>query len=110
MPNENVEVAPQKYYDVVIRRALDGVERTFRMPAPWPNGPDDFWWTEGNGACDCNRGDFFERAGGNEDADEPCGDSRYLVMRFLLSDGRVLDGPDAENAKENADRPPSESR
>ncbi len=39
----------------------------------------DFYWLEGNMACDCNRRLYFERAAGNEpgDGDLPCGDGRY---------------------------------
>jgi hypothetical protein len=84
-------------YDVVIRRASDGVERTYRMDnCPCPEDADDFWWTEGNGACDCNRGDFFARAGGEEDPDTPCGDSAYFVMKFIRADGTEIEGPDAK--------------
>ena len=91
------------YYDVVIRRRRDGVERVYRMNAPWrQHQPDDdedvnlFWWDEGNGACDCNRGDFFARAGGEPDQPEPaCGNTEYLVLRFILPDGSVVKGPDA---------------
>lgn len=90
-------------FDVVIRRASDGVERTYHIDAEWREGVDEdnlFWWDEGNGACDCNRGNFFNRAGGDAvQEDEPCGDSRFLVMRFLLPDGREVPGPDAETAK-----------
>jgi len=37
-----------------------------------------FWWEEGNGACDCNRGGFFHRARGEEDK-ETCGEVKYSV-------------------------------
>jgi len=40
----------------------------------WPEGTEDrlgrFWWTEGNGSCDCNRGQFIGK-------ELPCG---YEVM------------------------------
>jgi hypothetical protein len=95
MSKENAD-APPSGYDVIIRRASDGVERTYHMSGcEMPTARDDFWWSEGNGACDCNRGDFFERAGGNDDSDESCGDSRYLVVAFIGSDGARVDGPDA---------------
>lgn len=88
-------VVTHPWYDVVIRRELDGVERTYRMKCEW--NPNLFWWTrgEGNGGCDCNRGDFFDRAGGeDEDDDRPCDHAAYSVLRFILPDGTVVQGPD----------------
>lgn len=41
---------------------------------------DDFIWTEGNFACDCNRGLFFARAVGEDGPDRACGSERYSVM------------------------------
>jgi len=38
-----------------------------------------YLWEEGNYACDCNRGDFFARAGGESDPHQPCGDFAYEV-------------------------------
>lgn len=55
-----------------------------------------FWWTEGNGGCDCNRGSAFERAGGADKdeqdfADFPChAESQYLV-RVTIDDVIVFD-------------------
>lgn len=86
-------MSTDNYYDVVVRRAIDGAERTYRIQAIWQD--DQFFWEDGNGACDCNRGSFFAHAGGEADAQESCGDSRYLVVRFILPDGRTVDGPDA---------------
>jgi hypothetical protein len=40
----------------------------------------DFIWSEGNYACDCNRGLFFANAvGDEEDDDHACGADRYKV-------------------------------
>jgi len=44
---------------------------------------DIYWWSEGNGACDCNRAALFE------DRDIDCGDSPY---RYIAID--ILDHPD----------------
>lgn len=49
-----------------------------------------FWWEEGNAACDCNRGDFFNQALGDMDSDEPCGDDRYSVRLSDADTGEVL--------------------
>lgn len=46
----------------------------------WPGA--DFHWTEGNYACDCNRGIFFL---GPENADHVCGESRYWIEVFSLT-------------------------
>ena len=46
-----------------------------------------FWWTEGNACCDCNRLTFLHRALGKEqdvtdDRDPyPCGDGRVVIVR-----------------------------
>ena len=42
---------------------------------------NDFLWTEGNYSCDCNRGLFFERAGGREPDphEHMCGFSRFTI-------------------------------
>jgi len=83
-------------YDVVLRRASDGVERTYHMKTEW-HETSSFWWEDGNGACDCNRGDDFARAGGEpEIEDRPCGHEAYLVVRFIFPDGTTLDGQDAD--------------
>lgn len=51
---------------------------------------DDFIWSEGNFACDCNRALFFARAGGEDDTDKtPCGESRYSV-RIVDEAGNLL--------------------
>lgn len=86
-------------YDVVIQRADDGLKRTYHMKTQW-HASSLFWWEDGNGACDCNRGDDFARAGGEPDGGErPCGHQKYLVIRFIFPDGTTLDGPDVEHAR-----------
>lgn len=58
--------------------------------APGPAGYGTWWWTEGNGACDCNRAAGFE-------ADYPirdhcAGKARYLVVAVSpMPDGYTLD-------------------
>jgi hypothetical protein len=57
-----------------------------------------FGWTEGNFACDCNRGGEFLRADGvdtdemDDEEDEarlPCGHSRYSAVAVLPDGARV---------------------
>jgi hypothetical protein len=48
-----------------------------------------YWWTDGNGSCDCNKGLFFDRLGEDEDEDEstdwlaaPCTDDLFVLDRL----------------------------
>jgi hypothetical protein len=53
-----------------IRRNSDGAIHK----SHWQDG-GEFWWTEGNGACDCNRAIAF-----GDVEDTTCGDSRYDLV------------------------------
>lgn len=73
-------------YVVGIIRIADGATRTVEMPGEWDEGAD-YLWTEGNYACDCNRGLFFDRAIEPEaTTDHACGNTSY---RARLPDGRI---------------------
>ncbi|MHC4370403.1 MAG: hypothetical protein ACYSW8_22560, partial [Planctomycetota bacterium] len=52
----------------------------------------DFWWTDGNMGCDCNRHLEFERAGGEDpDLDDAvCGSDLYSVIEIIFPDGDSL--------------------
>ena len=89
-------------YDAHITDTTTGETRVSRMDLDWHEA-SDFWWSEGNFACDCNRGTEFARASGenvddlsdDEDATRfPCGHERFRV-RITSEDGDVLyeDGP-----------------
>ncbi len=52
-------------------------------PEQWSDEGWEFWWTEGNGACDCVRHPAFE---GEKGADMPCGHSQYRLLA-LTRDG-----------------------
>lgn len=71
-----------------IRRNADGVTTS----QVWRNWSFNvFWWTEGNAACDCNRGDFFLQALGQESDDESeCGDGCYSVRCSDADTGKIL--------------------
>jgi len=48
---------------------------------PWEEH-SDYIWTDGNYGCDCNRANFFVRAGGGIVHDilaAPCGDGAYSI-------------------------------
>lgn len=46
----------------------------------------NFWWSEGNGSCDCNRHTMFESVANPDHLDEtvPCGDSEYSLVRIEI--------------------------
>jgi hypothetical protein len=52
---------------------------------------DDYIWSEGNFACDCNRGLFFGYAAGLEYEEIPhgCGDGKYS-LNLIDQDGNVV--------------------
>lgn len=56
------------------------------------DGPDDisiWWWTDGNGGCDCNRVGLLLQVDGGE---TPCGDDRVAITRIdvLEEDGTII--------------------
>lgn len=55
---------------------------------PW----SDFWWSEGNAGCDCNRALFFGYAIGQEyeEIDSHCGDGGYSVNIYSTKNGKEL--------------------
>jgi hypothetical protein len=84
-------------YEVEIRRNSDGVVR--RCPMELWHSSSLFWWTDGNGACDCNRALDFARAGGeSDDFDPPCGNEAFSVLRAYFPDGTSLDVDEAPKA------------
>lgn len=85
-------------YTVTIRRNADGETRDYQSTCPWQtydDGTDNlYWWTEGNGGCDCNRSMCFAQAGGEPtNIDVPCGETAYRILRFTLEDGRIVEYP-----------------
>lgn len=76
-------------YRVAIRRNDDGRVHVTR----WEDFNGDlsgleFWWMEGNMACDCNRHHQFESVADDEpvewDDRWPCGETAYSVTRFEI--------------------------
>lgn len=49
-----------------------------------------YGWEEGNFSCDCNREDFFRRAGNEEEGDAECGDERYAVNLENPATGEIF--------------------
>lgn len=77
---------------VEIKRVSDGTMSC----AIWENWKwytdetKDYWWSEGNASCDCNRGQWFNDAMDiDEDYDE-CGEGAYLVRLSNADTGELL--------------------
>lgn len=61
---------------------------------PEPGVFRDYDWRDGNFSCDCNRGDFWEEAAGEEvwgGGVSKCGDGRFVVEKIVeVLTGKVL--------------------
>ena len=78
---------------IAIRDTTTGEVRegdAYTGPGFDPTDPEDvagmeWYWTEGNYGCDCNRWLFFERAAdGDPDIDDAeCGEGRFEIVRAL---------------------------
>ncbi len=81
-------------YQVSMVDNQTGERRMVTMDFDWHDA-SEFWWTEGNFACDCNRYTTFYETEPSEDGEDKCGDTRFRVEYALLPTGeRVeLDGP-----------------
>jgi hypothetical protein len=83
-------------YMVQIRDTKTGEARLCEMDVQWRDNL--FWWTGGNFACDCNRGDTFN--GGYQtwdDEESRCnpigGPQRFVVEFFIDPDGNRVEYP-----------------
>ncbi|QYW02175.1 hypothetical protein CPT_Sonora_074 [Stenotrophomonas phage Sonora] len=47
----------------------------------------EYLWTEGNYACDCNRGLLFNRVRGVEDVPRACGSEQFDIIEVTGPDG-----------------------
>lgn len=79
-------------YKIVIRRNSDGVKHVCRgFDGDW----SEYWWLEGNGACDCNRKRTFEEVMDpdlpEDETSCPCGSGAYSVLEARLPDGTVIE-------------------
>lgn len=61
------------------------------------NNYSTFWWSDGNGSCDCNRRIFFERESDEyeSDDDESCTYHRYYIINTF--DGEESKYKDLKN-------------
>ena len=78
-------------YKVAIRKNETGEIRLCKQNLEWGEH-SDYWWTEGNMGCDCNRFLEFERSGGEDpewDAAE-CSEGKYSALYAELPDGKKI--------------------
>lgn len=82
---------------VQIRRVADGLTRThednvgFSGETRGEAGDHaNYWWTDGNGGCDCNRSMIFNRAAGEPEGDIPCSDDLFQVKVVDADSGDVI--------------------
>lgn len=67
-------------YKIAIMNNSTGEIRVCKIKKNWSDD-EEFWWTEGNGSCDCNREIRF-RISGNEKIiiSVKCGDSAFSIL------------------------------
>lgn len=79
-------------YKVILRDARTGEQATVDMPTSTWGEAEEFLWSDGNFACDCNRASLFAQASGREPADDrPCGMERYVAIKRVMPDGAEFD-------------------
>jgi hypothetical protein len=77
-------------FEVAIRCNESGETRIYCYDVePLYADSQEFWWSEGNACCDCNRGLFFADVKGEDDPDRECGYTAYDVVS-LKKGGEVI--------------------
>jgi len=80
-------------YTVLIKNKKTGETSQTKMKLDWEEG-SDYWWSEGNFGCDCNRSDvFMEGLGHKSWADIECcaiGENVYEVVWIKLDNGEIV--------------------
>ncbi len=74
-------------YIIEIRKNSTGEVRLIKQGMKWHEN-SEFFWTEGNYACDCNRHNEF--VGGEGGLEFPCGSVEYTVIRAIFEDGSEI--------------------
>ena len=80
-------------YTVVMFDTLTGKRRHIVFNLEWKDS-SEFWWSEGNMACDCNRGARFYDVpfpSGFYEAPFPCGNERFVIPYIELEDGTRIE-------------------
>lgn len=69
------------YYVEITHIASGETRRMKQKDILWGEG-SEYWWSEGNFGCDCNRADeFYNR----ENEDHPCGVTAFRVKCFAMN-------------------------
>lgn len=88
-----------------IRENATGVEREISSDE-LSDSLCDYWWTEGNMACDCNRKLEWYRAGPDDapdldpEDDFPCGHSAYMLVSVSVNGVEIVREDKATDAAE----------
>ena len=77
-------------YTVKLQRNSDGKIVDSVQEFEWQES-SEFWWSDGNMGCDCNRHLEFERALGNEpEKHYKCGITDYKILSITIPNGEVV--------------------
>jgi hypothetical protein len=87
---EEMKEMKEIYYRVPITKLETGETRIYEMDMPWEDHTE-FWWTEGNFGCDCNREILFERIDGKDADERKCGDDRFHIPYAEMPDGARME-------------------
>ncbi len=105
MPRTEPKPTEDHTHHVTIQRVSDGLTRVYTSKGErrWDGGLEWFW-SEGNFACDCNRGHCFALADPATPAPQlssdnyPCGDGGYRILSVTQDDDPTVlyrDAPDS---------------
>jgi hypothetical protein len=84
-------------YKVAIKKNDTGEVHLCEMDLNWEDH-SEWWWTEGNMGCDCNRELQWLRAANENPSlgDVKCSDNRFTVLYAKLPDGTKIEIDDEE--------------
>ena len=74
------ELVRIRFRDVLTGEEGEHSYQTDRLLADDPDDAEGFYWTDGNGACDCERGRVLAATHECADPNVPCGDSRIRIV------------------------------
>lgn len=78
-------------YSVFIKNNETLEIREYKEKLDWDDS-SEYWWTDGNMGCDCNRGICFDMANGVDVTinEYKCGESKFSIEKIVLKDGTVI--------------------
>lgn len=77
-------------YKIAIRKNETNEVRLYTMNNDW-DSRGIWWWTEGNGGCDCNRKIFFENHENDIINKTHCSEGRFTLLYIELPDGTKIE-------------------